>query len=208
MIPGLYRMGTGAIRGGGRYWPPEPMYSLPGLGQASADLSAFNNAIAAGDQYLASGVTDGNILGEFTSAVQAYQAGAQAAVNSLGPAIDTQTGGASKSLTAQAASVYANLSGVTSTGSSQADAISASGYAHQMQALYTTAIALPAPGPVTAPPTPAPPTPVVPTLAPTPTPSGSSALPWILGGVAVVGAGVIGWWVLRKTPAGLARRTA
>jgi uncharacterized phage infection (PIP) family protein YhgE len=186
MIPGMYR-GVGASR------------MRRGIGQAADDLSAFNNAIAAGDQYLAAGVTDGNVLGEFTSAVQAYQAGASAAATSLGPAIDTQTNGASRSLTQQAANVFnSQLSKVASTSSSQSDATTASLYAHQMQALYTTAIAIP-PGGVTVPPVtqPAP----APTLAPTPTPSGgSSALPWVIGGAAVVAVGVAGWFLLRRTP--------
>jgi LPXTG-motif cell wall-anchored protein len=167
------------------------------LGAASDDLSAFNNAIAAGDQYLASGVTDGNVLGEFSSAVQAFQAGAHAAVGSLGPAIDAQTGGASKSLTAQAASTYANLAQITAAGSSAQDATNASLYAHQMQALYTAAIALPSGGPVTPPVTP--PLTVGPTLAPTPTAAaaGSSMTVWLLGGAAVA-LGVGGWWYLRR----------
>jgi hypothetical protein len=168
----------------------------PGLGAASDDLSAFNNALSAGDQYLASGVTDGNLLSEFTSAVQAYQAGASAAVVSLGPAIDAQTNGASRSLVGQAASVYSTqLSQITNSGSSQADAMNASLFAHQMQALYTTAIALPL-VPTTVPPRTVPP--ATPTLAPTPAPSGSSAVPWILGGAALIGAGVIGWMMFRK----------
>jgi hypothetical protein len=176
-----------------------------GLGAASDDLSAFNNAIAAGDQYLASGVTDGNVLGEFSSAVQAYQAGASASVASLGPAINTQTGGASKALVQQAATIYSGqLAPIAFGSATQQDATNASIAAHAMQALYTTAIVLPpsggptaspGPGPVTAPPGP--------TLAPTPTAAasgGTSALPWILGGAAVVALGVGGWWVLRKMP--------
>jgi hypothetical protein len=170
-----------------------------GLGQATTDLSAFNNSIAAGDQYLASGVTDGNVLGEFSSAVQAYQAGANAAVTSLGPAINAQSGGASQALVQQAATIYSSqLAPIASSNSTQQDATNASLAAHAMQAIYTTAIALPAsPPPLTV----IPPTPVPPTLAPTatPAPSVSSAWPWILGGVAIVGVGAAGWWWMRKT---------
>jgi hypothetical protein len=170
-----------------------------GFGAASDDLSAFNNAISAGDQYLASGVTDDNALEEFTSAVQVFQAGASAAVTSLGPAIDAQTGGASRPLTSQAAAVFnAQLSGLANTGSSQQDAINASLYAHQMQALYTTAIAMPAPGPTTPSPPPLTARPPPATLAPTPTAAAESGSvwPWLIGGAAIA---VAGLWYLRSS---------
>jgi hypothetical protein len=194
--------------------PPDPGFRfVQGVGSAADDLSAFNNSISAGDQYLASGVTDGNVLGEFSSAVRAFKAGAGAAVSSVGPAINAQTNGASASLVQQAANVFTTqLSPIAVGGASQQDALNASLYAHQMQALYTTAIAMPS-GPTTAPTVP----PVTtrpgpgPTLAPTATPSGGgggggNVLPWVLGGVAVAGVGVVGWMMYRR--AAPARRLA
>jgi hypothetical protein len=180
MIPRLY-----IIPSGFGAWTP--------LANASDDLSAFNNAIAAGDQYLASGVTDGNVLGEFSSAVQAYQAGASAAVGTLGPEINIQTAGASTALVAQASSIYSTqISPIAVANATAQDATAASVAAHQMQGLYTAALALSSP--TASPPTlPAPPpSPATPT--PTAASTSSSAVPWLIGGAAIAGLSAVAWW--------------
>jgi len=104
-----------------------------GLGsQASDDYNAFASTVSAGDQYLADG--------EWANAVGAYQAGGQSAATTLGPEIDTETGGASQPLTQQAWQLNTTLQAVPNMTAVQSDAVNAQSLAQQMQKLYAQAL--------------------------------------------------------------------
>src|SRR4029077_5897538 len=97
------------------------------------DMTAFDNTIGAADTYLANG--------EWANAVQAYQAAGGTGAVTIGPEGDAATGGVSAPLTQQAWAINGNLAAVNSTSSAtQSDAISAQGFARQMQNIYHTAL--------------------------------------------------------------------
>lgn len=170
---------------------------------AQDDLASFKTTVAAGDQYMQGG--------EYDNAVQSYRAAGQAGVSAVGPAIDAETNGASKSLTHKAWLMNANLNGVAQDPSqpvvsvsgpwTESDAIDAQSITYAMEKLYDQAIALPT------------------QLPPPPAPGGSGGggggvvpggggagplantggaglprwLKYILAAVAVGGLGLLGW---------------
>src|SRR4029077_13358805 len=97
------------------------------------DMTAFDNTIGAADTYLGAG--------EWSNAVQAYQAAGGTGAVTIGPEVDAATGGVSAPLTQQAWAINGNLAAVNSSSSaSQSDALSAQGFARQMQNIYHTAL--------------------------------------------------------------------
>jgi hypothetical protein len=99
------------------------------IGALPDDLTAFDGTISAADFYLANS--------EWQNAVMAYQAAGNTGATTIGPEIDASTGGSSQPLTQQAWAINGNLAAVNSTSSaSQSDAISAQGFARQMQNIY------------------------------------------------------------------------
>lgn len=117
-----------------RYWG-RAADNVSTLGDVPTDKGAFDADISQGDSALASG--------DFTGAVTAYQGAGNFGAQTLGPEIDTQTGGASQPLTQQAWGINSTLAGINPQGANQDDATTAQGLVTQMKALYEQAIALP-----------------------------------------------------------------
>jgi hypothetical protein len=149
---GLYRFfafETGAGQkaiGSLRYWGS----GASTLGDAAADLSTFDSQVAAADSALSAG--------QFGQAVSMYQAAGQLGATTIGPELDTQTGGASQPVTQQAWGINTQLATIPSDLSTagQGDAQNAQGLVRQMRALYAQASSIaptPAPSPAPAAPT-------------------------------------------------------
>jgi hypothetical protein len=104
-----------------------------GLGDVTSDLTAFNGAISAGDANLSNG--------DFSGAVTSYQAAGNIGASPLGPDIDTQTNGASQSLTQQAWGINTNnLSTIDASTATATDAANAQSLVQTMRNLYVQAL--------------------------------------------------------------------
>jgi hypothetical protein len=121
----------------------KPFQPRQGMGDGSSDLATFDATMGVADQYFAAG--------DWVNAINTYQAAGQSGAGPVGPDIDAQTGGASQPLTKQAWDINSNLQAVNNGGPgssggsvapTQADALSAQGFARQMQNLYHQAIAM------------------------------------------------------------------
>lgn len=165
-----------------------------GLGDSASDLATFHATVTTGDMYL--------VAQEWDSAVQTYQAAGSMGVTTVGPEIDSKTGGASKTLTSSAWNTNGSLAAIT-TPATQQTALTAQGFAQKMGALYDQAISIPPPLPPPPPPPTQPtssPAPTM-TLAPTTPPAGAAGknytLP-ILVSASVLGVGIVGWAAYRR----------
>jgi hypothetical protein len=102
-------------------------------GDASSDLAQMSALVTAGDNYVAAG--------QYQNAISAYQAAGNAGATTIGPEIDTATGGASQPLTQQAWQLNTQIAALdNSATTTQAAAAEGQRMAQQMVALYQQAL--------------------------------------------------------------------
>jgi hypothetical protein len=176
---------------GPRRRPPVGPF-VPGLGQSPASLASLGGAVLSAFAADPNGCSNVCINGTgVNSAVHAFKV----SWNLTGWGVDPVPAGAATLPGADAFATYGPLSHNGQYDQACANAIAATGLTGVLGPCTTMCSGGGPPPATTAPPTLAPTT--VPTAGPAPS-GGTNLLPWILGGAALLGAGIVGWAMYSK----------